>query len=143
MPVVLYLANPLLGFYHPRYTGWVSIGLAGDWRLGWCACPVGQWAVGLCMLGMLYSPLALYDYDAFSPYVGETFAWLAERLHWGRRDRRSPSTAKPCVPIKTSGITSRRFSSRQHDLTFTDALTARRVWHTPRWTLKNRVYTHS
>ncbi len=130
MPVVLYLANPLLGFYHPRYTGWVSIGLAGGLAVGLVRLPrVGQWAVGLCMLGMLYSPLALYDYDAFSPYVGETFAWLAERLHWGDAVIVDPQYRQTVRADQDEWDYFTQVFFPQHDLTFTDALTARRVWY--------------
>ena len=130
IPLGLYLANPLLGFYHPRYSGWVGIGIVGCLAVGLARLPRwGQWVAGGVLLGILYSPLPLYDYDAFSPYIGETFAWLSERLQWGDAVLVDPNYRQTVRVDQDEWDYFTQVFFPQHDLAFTDTLTARRVWY--------------
>ncbi|MBZ0300929.1 MAG: hypothetical protein K8J31_14365, partial [Anaerolineae bacterium] len=87
MPVLLYLSNPVLGFFSPRYAWWVLPGLALLAAWGLAELPrAGQILAGGILALMLFLPLPrdghYQIWDVLSP-LGDDFAWLREHMQWG------------------------------------------------------------
>ena len=58
MPVILYVLNPVLGFFGARYSWWIMLGIALS--IGWGVSYLPRGAIlvcGLILVGMLYYPL--------------------------------------------------------------------------------------
>lgn len=87
MPLVMYLTNPVLGFFSPRYAWWVMPGIAlwAGWGLAYLP-RAGVMVAGFVLVGMLFYPLrddGQYQiWDRLSP-LGENFEWLRDHIQWG------------------------------------------------------------
>jgi hypothetical protein len=87
MPLVMYLLNPLLGFFGARYSWWWMMG-AALW-VGWgAACLRREVAAGLAVLlaVMAFWPIpAEGEYNIFGQHspLGENFAWLTRHMQPG------------------------------------------------------------
>ncbi len=87
MPLLMYLLNPLLGFFSARYAWWIMLGLALWMGWGLAFLPRAGVVVSAVLLTvMLFYPLPMEQYsiwgDRVSP-LGENFAWMRERIRWG------------------------------------------------------------
>ena len=87
MPLFVYLSNPLLGFFSPRYAWWIMPGITLWVGAGLVYLPrAGRLAVGLVFVGMLFYPLPRSGeyqiWDRLSP-LGDNFAWLRDNMQWG------------------------------------------------------------
>src|SRR5690606_16273095 len=87
MPVLLYILNPLLGFFSTRYAWWIMPGIAMlmAWGLADLSRP-GAVVAGLVLAGMLFFPLPAGSpyqiWDRLSP-LGDNFHWLRDHIQWG------------------------------------------------------------
>ncbi|MBZ0292107.1 MAG: glycosyltransferase family 39 protein [Anaerolineae bacterium] len=97
MPVLMYVANPWLGFFSARYAWWVMVGIA-LW-LGWGLALMGSWVQlgsGLVLAVALFYPLPMERYsiwgDTISP-LGDNFTWMQPRVRWGDGFVLDPSNA--------------------------------------------------
>lgn len=97
MPVLMYLTNPLLGFFSARYGWWIMLGIA-LW-IGWGVTLLGAWlqiASGVVLVVALFYPLPLDRYsiwgNTISP-LGDNFAWMQSRVRWGDTFLLDPSHA--------------------------------------------------
>ena len=87
MPLLMYVLNPLLGFFSARYAWWIMLGLALWMGWGLAFLPRAGVIVSAGLLAvMLFYPLPMDQYsiwgDRISP-LGENFAWMRERIQWG------------------------------------------------------------
>jgi hypothetical protein len=87
VPILLYVLNPILGFYSPRYAWWLMPGAA--LLAGWGLAQVNRRAglvAGLALAGILFSPLPqdgpYQIWDRLSP-LGANFAWLRAEMQAG------------------------------------------------------------
>ena len=87
MPLALYLLNPVLGFFSPRYAWWIIPGIA-LW-VGWglsCLPRAGRLISAAVLAGVLFYPLPTSGpyqiWDNLSP-LGTNFAWLRDHLQGG------------------------------------------------------------
>jgi hypothetical protein len=87
MPVVLYILNPVLGFFSTRYAWWIMPGIAMLIAWGLSYLPrAGAAIAGLVLAGMLFFPLPAGSpyqiWDQLSP-LGDNFHWLRDHIQWG------------------------------------------------------------
>lgn len=84
-PLLMYALNPVLGFFSPRYSWWVMLGIALGVGLGLSYLPRdGRQMVAALLLGMMFVPLPLDRYDLLpNPPMADAFQWLRERIRWG------------------------------------------------------------
>lgn len=87
VPVLLYLMNPLMGFFSARYAWWMLPGIALliGWGLSFLSRS-GQIASAMVLVVSLFFPLPTGSpyqiWDVLSP-LGENFAWLRNNMQWG------------------------------------------------------------
>ncbi|MGQ9889668.1 MAG: glycosyltransferase family 39 protein [Aggregatilineales bacterium] len=96
MPALLYLLNPVLGFFSARYAWWVMIGLAlwVGWGLSYLP-RIGVAAAGTALAALAFLPLPVERYVIFdnpSP-LGANFTWLRDHLQQGDVFILDPSSA--------------------------------------------------
>ncbi len=87
MPILMYITNPLLGFFSPRYAWWIMPGIALIVGAGLAYLPrAGRLAASLILIGILFYPLpqaGQYQiWDQLSP-LGTNFMWLRDHMQWG------------------------------------------------------------
>ena len=87
MPLAMYVLNPVLGFFSPRYAWWIMPGIALWVGWGLAALPRSGTAAAVLMLtGMLFYPLPQVGqyqiWQNLSP-LNENFAWLRDHMQWG------------------------------------------------------------
>jgi Dolichyl-phosphate-mannose-protein mannosyltransferase len=87
MPVLLYILNPILGFFSARYAWWVMIGIALWAGLGLSYLPkIGTFGAGVLLIGLAFYPLPTtgeYNIWATRSPLAENFEWLRDHLHGG------------------------------------------------------------
>ncbi|MCB9456869.1 MAG: glycosyltransferase family 39 protein [Anaerolineaceae bacterium] len=97
MPLVMYLLNPLLGFFGARYSWWWMMG-AALW-VGWGAVYLRREVItGLVALlvALAFVPVpTVGEYNIFGEHspLGENFAWLTEHMQVGDVFLLDPSQA--------------------------------------------------
>jgi hypothetical protein len=87
MPLLMYILNPVLGFFSPRYAWWIMPGIVLWIGWGLAYLPrVGLYAVVVVFVAMLFYPLprsGQYQiWGNLSP-LGENFTWLQDNMQWG------------------------------------------------------------
>lgn len=83
VPLLLYLTNPLLGFFSARYAWWVMPGLALLAGCGLAHLPrPAAAAATIILLGLLFVPVPFKEYSIFSNLseLNRNFRWLQTRL---------------------------------------------------------------
>jgi hypothetical protein len=83
-PVLMYALNGVLGFFSPRYSWWIVIGLAlwAGWGLAYLPA-LGRWAAGAILTGLLLFPGALNSYKIPEPPLIANLSWLADHAQPG------------------------------------------------------------
>ncbi|MBI5671259.1 MAG: hypothetical protein HZC41_24950 [Chloroflexi bacterium] len=82
VPVLLYVVNPVLGFFSPRYAWWIMIGIALLAGIGLARLPRPLPLITGGILAVLaFVPLPLDRYISFNvSELGRNFTWLQEHL---------------------------------------------------------------
>lgn len=84
MPVALYAANSILGFFSAQYAWWITFGIALWVGMGIALLPrsiVGL--AGLLLLGLMFLPLPIERYDIVTPPLASNMQWLTEHIRPG------------------------------------------------------------
>lgn len=83
-PALLYILNPILGFFSPTY-GWFIVPGVMLWiAWGLSLLPrLGQLAAGVALSLILVTPISYDNYQAAGAPIGRSFAWLAQHIQWG------------------------------------------------------------
>ena len=87
MPVLMYLLNPVLGFFSARYAWWIMIGWAVWLGAGLAFLPRRlNWLAGALLIPALFYPLPMERYsiwgDTISP-LDQNLPWLQRHVRWG------------------------------------------------------------
>lgn len=128
-PVLMYVLNPLLGFFSARYAWWIMIGIALLAGIGLARLPRPLPVLaGVMLAGLAFVPLPLDRYVIFENVseLGRNFAWLQRRLLPGDVLLLDPGNA--CGRPEEWDYYSHVFFP--NGLTFVDDPAGyRRVWH--------------
>lgn len=91
-PVVMYLLNPLLGFFLPRHQTWILPGFALliGWGLSRLARPLQIVFIGFCCVSMFLPMLPYRQNYARAPFMA-TFPWLSSHVRGGDVFYRDPN----------------------------------------------------
>jgi hypothetical protein len=85
-PILMYVLNPLLGFFSNRYSWWIMVGLAMMTGWGLALLPrIGVGAISILFMGMMFLPIPIGDYvdlDTLSP-LESNFRWLSDHMTTG------------------------------------------------------------
>jgi hypothetical protein len=85
-PILLYISNPLLGFFSNRYSWWIMVGLAMWAGWGLSLLPrVGTMAITTIFAVMMFTPIPIGNYiglDTFSP-LEANFRTLSDYMTTG------------------------------------------------------------
>jgi hypothetical protein len=82
-PILLYVLNPLLGFFSARYAWWIMPGIALLVGIGLSRLPrMAGLVAGIALTGMMLSAPPLNQYNIFENLseLGINFTWLQKRL---------------------------------------------------------------
>lgn len=84
LPFLLYLFNPVLGFFQARYSWWVMPGIALWLGIGCSHLPglARRW-IALSFAVLLFIEIPLNRYQIPDAPFGTMFVWLRDRAQWG------------------------------------------------------------
>ncbi|MDX2140261.1 MAG: hypothetical protein SF123_19400 [Chloroflexota bacterium] len=92
MPVVLYLLNPLLGFFSGRYSWWVACGIALLIAWGLAHLPrVGRWGAMIALALLCFAPFDAGRYLVVRGPLLENYRWWVDYLRAGDVVVRDPA----------------------------------------------------
>jgi len=96
VPILLYVLEPMLGFFTPRRYGWWYVfGVALFLGVSLRYLPrAGYWAAGVILIGIMFVPFRLNNYSYIVTPLGENLRWLRE--HWQGGDRLLIDPALDC-----------------------------------------------
>jgi hypothetical protein len=126
MPVVMYLLNPLLGFFSGRYSWWIACGIALLIAWGLAYLPrVGRWGAMIALALLCFAPFDAGRYLVVRGPLLENYRWWVD--HWRAGDVVVRDPANDCGEPEKWEIYTRLFFPQ--GLQFADAPTdERRVW---------------
>jgi hypothetical protein len=83
-PAMMYVLNPLTGFFSQRYAWWIMLGVAlwVGWGLSYLPRPV-NWLVGIVLVAAMNYPLPLTAYTFGFSSLGDNLAWLQKHVQTG------------------------------------------------------------
>ena len=84
IPFLLYVVNPLFGFFNHRYAWWVMPGVALLLGFGLMRLPApGRMGVAALLSVIAFLPVPFDDYQLGDAPLGESFGWLADHAQAG------------------------------------------------------------
>ncbi len=83
-PPLIYILNPILGFFSPTYSWFIVPGIVFWIAWGLSLLPrLGQFAAGVALSLILITPIPYDNYQAAGAPIGRSFAWLVQHIQWG------------------------------------------------------------
>lgn len=84
MPLLFYATHEQLALFFPRYVLWYLTGFALLLAWGIAYLPAwGRAAVSVVLIGVLFTPMDIKNYDSFGENIGGAMAWLAGNMQRG------------------------------------------------------------
>ncbi len=129
MPIVLYLLNPLLGFFSTHYGWWLLLGIALLVGCGLTLLPrAGVVGAGVLLAGLLFVPIPIDRYEIIpSPPLAQNMAWLTDFYRPG--DVLLVDPHADCAPPEEWDYYTRVFFPHGGLHFVTNATGYRRVWY--------------
>jgi hypothetical protein len=125
--LVLYIINPFLGFFSPRYAWWVMIGIALCTAYGLARLPgITRLAAGVLLIGMIFPAVPMPHLDDFAPSLGTNLEWLKDHIQPGDAIVVDPSTK--CGPVEAWDYYTRLYFPNGLSIV-NDPTGYRRIWY--------------